>query len=165
MLKKYKLTWDYSTIIFNLTNRSIHRRCSVKKGVLNNFANFTGKHICRSHFLLKLQAEDFYNKKRLQHWCFPVKCVKFIRTLILKNICKRLNISIIVKLEKKNIIPKQLYGWPKASNFIKKKALKQVFSCEFYDVFKNIFFKKTTAVAPSDNKITKIRKKTEKVKA
>ena len=142
MLKKYKLTWDYSTIIFNLTNRSIHRRCSVKKGVLNNFANFTGKHICRSHFLLKLQAEDFYNKKRLQHWCFPVKCVKFIRTLILKNICKRLNISIIVKLEKKNIIPKQLYGWPKASNFIKKKPWSKCFPVSFTTFLRTSFLKK-----------------------
>ena len=142
MLKKYKLTWDYSTIIFNLTNRSIHRRCSVKKGVLNNFANFTGKHICRSHFLLRLQAEDFYNKKRLQHWCFPVKCVKFIRTLILKNICKRLNISIIVKLEKKNIIPKQLYGWPKASNFIKKKPWNKCFPVSFTTFLRTSFLKK-----------------------
>ena len=142
MLKKYKLTWDYSTIIFNLTNRSIHRRCSVKKGVLNNFANFTGKHICRSHFLLKLQAEDFYNKKGLQHWCFPVKCIKFIRTLILKNICKRLNISIIVKLEKKNIIPKQLYGWPKASNFIKKKPWNDCFPVSFTTFLRTSFLKK-----------------------
>ena len=29
-------------------------------------------------------------KKRLQHRCFPVKCMKFLRTPILKNICKRL---------------------------------------------------------------------------
>ena len=30
--------------------RSSHRRCSVKKGVLKNFANFTGKHLCWSFF-------------------------------------------------------------------------------------------------------------------
>ena len=29
-------------------------------------------------------------KKRLQHKCFPVKLSKFLRTLILMNICKRL---------------------------------------------------------------------------
>ena len=28
--------------------RSSHWRCSVKKGVLKNFAKFTGKHLCRS---------------------------------------------------------------------------------------------------------------------
>ena len=36
--------------------RSSHRRYSVKKGVLKNFANFKGKHLCWSLFLIKLQA-------------------------------------------------------------------------------------------------------------
>ena len=30
--------------------RSIHRRCSVRKGVLRNFTKFTGKHLCQSLF-------------------------------------------------------------------------------------------------------------------
>ena len=34
--------------------RSSHRRCSVKKAVLKNFANFTGKHLCWSLFLITL---------------------------------------------------------------------------------------------------------------
>ena len=53
--------------------RSSHRRCSVKKRALKNFEKFTGKHLCRSLFLIKvywvflkisqyLQARDF--KKR-----------------------------------------------------------------------------------------------------
>ena len=28
--------------------RSIHQRCSMKKGVLRNFTKFTGKHLCQS---------------------------------------------------------------------------------------------------------------------
>ena len=36
--------------------RSSHRRCSVKKGVPKNLANFTGIHICCSPFLIKLQS-------------------------------------------------------------------------------------------------------------
>ena len=28
--------------------RSSHRRCSVRKGILRNFAKFTGKHLCQS---------------------------------------------------------------------------------------------------------------------
>ena len=32
------------------------RRCSVKKVVLKNFADFTGKHLCWSLFLIKLYA-------------------------------------------------------------------------------------------------------------
>ena len=31
-------------------------RTEVKKGVLRNFAKFTGKHLCQSFFLIKLQA-------------------------------------------------------------------------------------------------------------
>ena len=37
-------------------NRNNHRRCSVKKGVLENFTNFTGKLLCWSLFLIKLQV-------------------------------------------------------------------------------------------------------------
>ena len=65
--------------------RSSHERCSIRKGVLKNFANFTGKHLCWS----LLQTCNFI-KKRLQHWCFPVKLAKFLRTSILKKICERL---------------------------------------------------------------------------
>ena len=36
--------------------RSSHRRCSVEKGVLQNFGKFTGKHLCWSLFLIKLQV-------------------------------------------------------------------------------------------------------------
>ena len=69
--------------------RNSHRRCSVKKGVLKNFANFTGKHLCWSPFLILLQVfrpATLLKRKILQHWCFPVK---FLRTPILKNICQR----------------------------------------------------------------------------
>ena len=49
--------------------------------VIKNFANFTGKHLCWSPFLIKLQACNFI-KKRLQYNCFPVKFRKFLRTLV-----------------------------------------------------------------------------------
>ena len=29
-------------------NKSSHRRCSIKEGVLKNFWKFTGKHLCQS---------------------------------------------------------------------------------------------------------------------
>ena len=54
-------------------------------GVLKNFVIFTGKHLCWSLFLIKLQACKF-SGKRLQHWCFPLHVKKFLRTPILKNI-------------------------------------------------------------------------------
>ena len=62
-----------------------------QKAVLKNFAIFTGRHLCWSLFLIN----GNFIKKRLQHSCFPVNIVKFIRTLILKNSCKWLLISIL----------------------------------------------------------------------
>ena len=35
------------------TSRSSHQRCSIKKGVLKNFAKFTEKHLCQSLFFNK----------------------------------------------------------------------------------------------------------------
>ena len=34
--------------------KAVFGRCSSKVGVLKNFANFTGKHLCRSLLLAKL---------------------------------------------------------------------------------------------------------------
>ena len=38
---------------------------------------------------------------------------------------------------------------PEACNFIKKKALAQVFSCEFCEIYKNAFYYRTPLVAAS----------------
>ena len=51
-----------------------------KIGVLKNFANFTGRHLYWSPFLIKLQTFCNFIKKRLQQRCLPVKFVKFLRT-------------------------------------------------------------------------------------
>ena len=56
-LSLYKKTkWTTKVFVDMSLNRSVHGKCSVKKGVLKSFANFTGKHLCRSLFLIKLQA-------------------------------------------------------------------------------------------------------------
>ena len=73
------LLWKYE-----LNLRSIHWSCSVKKGVLRNFANFTGKQLWWSLFLTGLKACNFI-KKRLQHRCFPLEFKKFLRTPNLKS--------------------------------------------------------------------------------
>ena len=52
----------------------------MKKVVLKNLVNYTGKRLCWSLFLIELQAF------RLQHRCLPVKFVRLLRTPILKNI-------------------------------------------------------------------------------
>ena len=40
-----------------MINRSGHQRCSVRKGVLRNFAKFTGKRMCKSIFLNKVAVQ------------------------------------------------------------------------------------------------------------
>ena len=44
----------YFTERLQMTERSSHQRCSMRKGVLRNFAKFTGKHLCHSLFLNKV---------------------------------------------------------------------------------------------------------------
>ena len=60
--------------------RSCHQRCSVRQRVLRNFEKFTGKPLCQSLFLIKLQRPATLLKKRLWHRCFPVNFAKFLRT-------------------------------------------------------------------------------------
>ena len=48
-----------------------------KIGFLKNFANFKGKELCWSLFLIQLQASCNFIKKRLQHRCFLLKFAKF----------------------------------------------------------------------------------------
>ena len=72
-LLKFTFSWIKFLIL-----RSSHQRRSVKKGVLENLTNFTGKHPCWSLFLIKLQASTFI-KKRLQRRCFPVKFAKIFQ--------------------------------------------------------------------------------------
>ena len=50
--KKWLLTKEEKTI------RTSHQRCSLKKGVLKNFAKFIGKHLRWSLFLMKLLSRD-----------------------------------------------------------------------------------------------------------
>ena len=72
--------------------RSSHQKCSMKKGVLRNFAKFTEKHLCHSLFFNKVAGlrPATLLKKRLWYRCFPVNFAKFLRTPILQNTSGRL---------------------------------------------------------------------------
>ena len=61
--------------------------CSLRKGVLRNFAKFTGKSLCQSLFLNKVAGlrPATLLKKSLWHRCFPVNFAKFIRTSFLQK--------------------------------------------------------------------------------
>ena len=41
-------------LFFPFSEATSHQRCSVRKGVLRNFAKFTGKHLCQSLFFNKV---------------------------------------------------------------------------------------------------------------
>ena len=72
--------------------RSSHRRRSVKKSFLRNFAKFTEKHLSRSLSFNKvagLRAAALL-KERLWHGCFPVSFAKFLTTLFLQNTSSQL---------------------------------------------------------------------------
>ena len=83
----------FGTIFNNICLvRSSHQRCSMKKGILKNFSKFTGKHLCHSLIfnkvaglmsanLLKIRPATLLNK-RLQHRCFPVNFVKFLKSTL-----------------------------------------------------------------------------------
>ena len=52
--------------ILLICSRSSHLRCSVRKGVVRNFAKFTGKHLCQSLFFNKI---SFIKKVTLTQVC------------------------------------------------------------------------------------------------
>ena len=46
----------YTSNLIAVLCRSTHRRCSLRKGVLRNFAKCTGKHLCQSLFSNKAET-------------------------------------------------------------------------------------------------------------
>ena len=68
--------------------RSSRLEVFCKKGVLRNFAKFTGKHLCQSLFFNKVAClrPATLLKMRLWHRCFLVNFAKFLRTSFLQNI-------------------------------------------------------------------------------
>ena len=77
-------------------------RCSIIKGVLRNFAKFTGKHLRQSLFLKKVGGlrPGTLLKRRLLHRCFPVNFAKILRTPFIQNTSGRLlsNLSLSNKM-------------------------------------------------------------------
>ena len=69
--------------------RSSHRKCSIKEGVVKNFAKFKRNTCARVSFLIKLQAWGLRPatllKVRLWHKCFPVNFDKFLRRSFLRE--------------------------------------------------------------------------------
>ena len=80
--------------------RSSHQRCSVKKGVLRNFAKFTGKHLCQSLYFNKVAGlrPATLLKKGLLHRCFSLDFAEFLRIPFLQNTFGRLLLNVNINL-------------------------------------------------------------------
>ena len=74
-------------LMWQILYRSSRPEVFCKKGVLTNFAKFTGKYLCQSLFFNKVVglSPATLLKKRLCHMCFPDNFVKFVRTPFLKE--------------------------------------------------------------------------------
>ena len=75
------VAYHYSRVRGPIKFRSSPSQMFFKKGVLKNFVNFSGKHLCWSLFFNIVAGIQtcYFIKKRLQHRCFPVKFAKFLR--------------------------------------------------------------------------------------
>ena len=67
---------------FHFTQKKQSTEVFCKKGILRNFAKFTGKHLCQRLLFNKVASLglQLYQKKSLWHRCLPVNFVKFLRT-------------------------------------------------------------------------------------
>ena len=90
MFKHLKISVFFSVFYYSMIRgvisaicRSSHSEVFCEKGVLRNFAKFTGKHLCHSLFFNKVTGlrPATLSKKRLWHRCFPVNFAKFLWTL------------------------------------------------------------------------------------
>ena len=79
MKAKYR---DYK-IFDSFKYRSNHRRFSIRKGVLRNFAKFRGKYLCQSLLFNKFAGlrPGILFKKGLWHRWLPVSFTKFLNTI------------------------------------------------------------------------------------
>ena len=82
LLLKYHIDWHARKDLI----RS-HRRYSTRKGVLSNFAKFTGKDLCQGLFFNKVTVlrRATLLRKKLWRRCFPVNFAKFLSSLFLQS--------------------------------------------------------------------------------
>ena len=106
-------------------NRSSHQRCPIRKGVLRNFAKFTGKHLYLSLFFNKVQKE-----KRSK--MFQVKEIsKDTRETIVPSLMFLFNLSksVVLCVKKMEI----LYNFHHQINQINKYTW---FSCKIFALYR-----------------------------
>ena len=82
------LSYSYSVELHRISLQ----RCSKTKGVLNIFEKLTEKRLSQSLFFNKVAERRLETllKERLWYSCFRMNLTKFLKMIILKNICERL---------------------------------------------------------------------------
>ena len=104
-----------------IQNKGIRLHMFFKIGALKNFANFTGKHLCWSLFLVKFLTNFIKDTPTQEFSCE-----------IWKNF--------------KNTFSTEHLQWL----LLSKETPTQVFACEICEIFKNFFFYRTPPVAASE---------------
>ena len=103
--RTYKEIFKSALVYFKVTKtelfKSSHRSCSIKKGVLKNFAKFTGKHLRQSLYFNKAAGlrPATLLKKRIWQRCFLVNFAKLLLILKLKKL-KLYNFMAVFKVLK-----------------------------------------------------------------
>ena len=91
VLLKYHIDWHPRK-----GSRSSHRSCSIRKGVLRNFAKFAWNDLCQGLFFDKVTGLRPATLFKKELWCrvFPVNFAKFLRTLFLQSTPERLLLEL-----------------------------------------------------------------------
>ena len=134
----------YSSLyIFSIIkNRSSRAEVLCEKGVLRNFAKFTGKHLCHSIFLNKVAGlrPTTLLKKRLWHWCFPVNFTKFLRTpFYLEHLWWLLLQTVYLRIDFKQLRSSRL------EVFCRKRVLRNFAKFTGKHVSESLFFNKNAS--------------------
>ena len=108
--------------MFTMNNKKQPPEVFYKKAVLKNFSMLTGKYMCSSLFLIKLQPfrSATFSKRDSNAGVFLVNIAKFLIKLILKKICERLLLNDVKR------------------NYLSMKIVKQVLNV-FQHLQENIF--------------------------
>ena len=97
------VTADFDHIfVHQLSYRSSHRRSSVKKGILGNFAKFTGKRLCQIPFLTK-----FFKKETLTQVFSCESCEISQNTFFTEHL--RTTVSVVSEIDSISLIPELEY--------------------------------------------------------
>ena len=82
------LIWNLKQQMFAMNNKKQPTEVFYKKAALKSFSKFTGKYLCSSLFLIKLDA--FRYARHSNTGVFSVNIAKVLRKLVLKKVCERL---------------------------------------------------------------------------